>query len=335
MDEKLNEKFWELATSKLHNEADNEETAELNKLLEKEENHDVYMYLKKCRNKMTDLNFSDGCRLSKSWENIIQYFKVKKFKLYLNISKYAALIFFAFLTGSLFNLNLNSLFNHNSPAVAEIKVPLGQMSVITLYDGSKVWLNSGTTLSYAENFGKKVRKVLLKGEAFFEIKKDEVPFKVQLKNSEIEVLGTSFAAISYEDDNFSKVTLVQGSLKVNDLLGREIGRITPDQQLNIPDDISKCSVNKVDIEFYESWVEGKMVFREERLEDISGRLERWYNVDIRFDQSEIGDLRFTGTILKNKPFDQIVKAFGLLLPIEIDYLTKIDEKDVVTISKRI
>ena len=76
------------------------------------------------------------------------------------------------------------------------------------------------------------------------------------------------------------------------------------------------------------------MFHEERLADIIDRMERWYNVDIQLANSKIGDLCFSGTILKNKPFNQIAKAFEILLPVKIEYQNKMGEKDIVIISKK-
>ena len=249
-----------------------------------------------------------------------------------NISKYAAIIILAFFIGTLININWKSKVEE--PLFSEINVPLGQMSNITLYDGTQVWLNSGTSLKYANDFGGKNRNIILDGEAFFKVKHDEIPFKVQLKNCEVEVLGTSFNAKSFSDENLSEVTLVEGSVKMNTLLGKEIVILEPSQRITLSGDLKNNSLKMVDTDFYKSWTEGKIVFKEERLADIILRLERWYNVDIQLANPQIGDLSFSGTILKNKPFNQIVKAFEILLPVKIDYQNKLGEKDLIIISKK-
>jgi ferric-dicitrate binding protein FerR (iron transport regulator) len=238
----------------------------------------------------------------------------------------------AFFVGTLININWKK--EVSEPLFSEINVPLGQMSNITLYDGTQVWLNSGTSLKYANDFGGKNRNIILEGEAFFKVKHDKIPFKVQLKNCEIEVLGTSFNAKSFSDENFSEVTLVEGSVKMNMLSGKEIVRLQPSEQITVSEDLKNNCLKTVDTGFYKSWTEGKIVFHEERLADIVLRLERWYNVDIQVATPKIGDLNFSGTILKNKPFDQIAKAFEILLPVKIEYQNKMGEKDVVIISKK-
>ena len=333
MKETKQDKIWELAASKVHHEADKNEANELEQLRQQAENEKIIDDSRKIHSDLKGTVPLYKTSETRSWERISNYFRKKKIRFFLSVSKYAAIIVLALISGI--------LINHywNTPAAqpltySEVKVPLGQMAEIMLSDGTHVWLNSGTTLRYADNFGNEARKVKLDGEAFFKVKKDEIPFKVELKGSEIEVLGTSFAAISYREDNFSKVTLVEGSVKVNKTTGEEITRLTPRDQIHIPESPKEYSVKKVDTRFYQSWTEGKIEFNDEKLSDVARRLERWYNVEIQFEQEEIGDLRFSGTILKNKPFNQITKAFCLLLPVEVEYQNNIENKDVIIISKK-
>jgi transmembrane sensor len=93
-------------------------------------------------------------------------------------------------------------------------------------------------------------------------------------------------------------------------------------------------VREVSTLFYESWINGQIKFDEERLADVARRLERWYNIEIRFKCKEASDIRFTGTVLKNKPIDQSMKAISLLLPIKVKYESNLASKDVITISKK-
>lgn len=333
MKETKQDKIWELAASKVHQEAGKDETNEMEQLRQQPGNKKIIDNTRKIH---ADLQYTVPLYKTsetRSWGTISGYFRKKKIRFFLSVSKYAAIIILALLTGILMNHYWSPLSNETL-TYSEVKVPLGQMAEITLNDGTHVWLNSGTTLRYAENFGNEAREVKLNGEAFFKVKKDEIPFKVKLNRSEIEVLGTSFAALSYKEDNFSQVTLVEGSVKVNNIGGEEITRLAPEEQIYIPGNPEDYSVKKVNTRFYESWTEGKIEFDDEKLSDVARRLERWYNVEIHFEQVEIGDLRFSGTILKNKPFNQIVKAFCLLLPVEVEYQNNIKNKDVIIISKK-
>jgi transmembrane sensor len=332
MSEIEEDKFLELVTGKLFAETEKEEEKILEELLYEEKNKILFDQVKEIHEKLPKTKPLYSFSAEHSWAIVNNYFHKKKIRLIVDISKYAAIIFLALFIGTLININWKRKVE--KPLFAEINVPLGQMSNITLYDGTQVWLNSGTSLKYANDFGGKNRNVILEGEAFFKVKHDEIPFKVQLKNCEIEVLGTSFNAKSFSDENFSEVTLVEGSIKMNTLFEKEIIQLKPSQQITVSEDLKNNCLKTVDTGFYKSWTEGKIVFHEERLADIVLRLERWYNVDIQVATPKIGDLNFSGTILKNKPFDQIAKAFEILLPVKIEYQNKMGEKDIVIISKK-
>ena len=329
------DKIWELAAAKTHNEADSAEAGELEQMIQQVKyNEEVFTSVDKIYEELTATHPLQYGSVYRSWEQVSRYFKKKKIRFYLNMSKYAAIMLLAF--------GLGTLINHKwkpapeiLPVFTEIFVPLGQMSEMKLSDGTQVWLNSGTTLRYSGQFGDQAREVILEGEAFFKVKSSEIPFKVKIKDKIVEVLGTSFAAVAYPDEDFSQVTLVEGLVQVNEQAGRFLKIIDPNQMLHIPDDPKKkISIYEVSPLFYQSWIEGQIRFDEERLADVARRLERWYNVEIRFASKEAGNWRFTGTVLKNKPVDQSIQAMSMLLPINVEYENNLATKDVITISKK-
>lgn len=336
MKEKEQDKFWELATAKLHKEATPEELLELKQLLLKDVKDDSKKTLRKIEKIKKDADEIKGLEdysQSNSWSSISSRLRNQTITLWLGVAKYAAIIVFALFLGNVITTQWN---NRNEIAgFAEVSVPLGQMSEMTLFDGTRVWLNSGTTLRYNKDFGKTERKVSIEGEAFFDVTYTGTPFKVEFKAKEVEVLGTQFNVVAYSNDNISRITLVEGKVNVNNESGASIAQLKPSQQLTINEISKKASIKKVDTNFYVSWTEGKIVFDDEILTEICAKLERWYNVDIQFKDKSIGELSFSGTILKNKPFDQIITAFELLLPIEIEHIPVLGEKDKVIISKKI
>ncbi|NQU51906.1 MAG: FecR domain-containing protein [Bacteroidetes bacterium] len=329
---KSEDNFWKLATGKIHNELTPDEASDFDLLLQDDDNKKRFQDIVKTNEKIQNIEFLQQVSIENSQQKISGFFHQKKIRLFVNLSKYAAIIVLTFAIGSL--LNVGDYFKKENPQFAEINVPLGQMSEMTLYDGTKVWLNSGTTLRYESNFGKDSRNISLQGEAFFKVKPGEIPFKIKLKNSEVEVLGTSFNVVSYNDDDFSCVTLVEGKVKINSASGTEITQLKPTEQITVPDNLKNIKIKNVDTNFYSSWINGKIIFEEQRLADIVEKLKRWYNVDIRFSDKEIGDYRFSGTILKSKPFNQITTAFELLLPVKIKYTQNLDKKDSILISKK-
>jgi ferric-dicitrate binding protein FerR (iron transport regulator) len=332
MEKEDQNKFWELAAGKIHGENEPSEAVELDDLLKKQENSSSFKQLQNIHDKLHKAKPLTGVSRERSWGKINGYFRAKRARIFVSVTKYAAILLVAFLLGNIFRSVWT--LGPETGQMAEITVPLGQMSEVTLYDGTHVWLNSGTTLQYTDKFGKKNRNISLDGEAFFKVTHSKIPFRVKLKNSEIEVLGTSFNAISYKNENISYVTLVEGSVNINSLSGEKITTIKPSQQITIPENLKDTKVNSVNASFYYSWTEGKIVFEEERLEDVAARLERWYNVEIRLEGQGTADLRFSGTVLKNKPLNQIVKAFDLLLPVSVNYQNNLQSKDVLIISKQ-
>lgn len=334
MDRKKDIDIWELVAADVHHEADENEKEELDRLTRKPDNEKIQQEIRNLHEKLKETRPLQNTSLYHSWESITRQFRKKKVSLFLTITKYAAIILLAFGAGTFFHVNWKKPAEV-PPVYTEVIVPLGQMSEMTLVDGTHVWLNSGTKLRYASNFGETSRNVELIGEAFFKVERDEVPFRVKIKDNEIEVLGTSFAAVSYPDEEFSQVTLVKGSVQIIDKLGRRLRQLHPRQQLNIPDDPSeKITIAEVNTTFYESWINGEIRFDNERLSDVARRMERWYNVEIRFASEEARNVRFTGTILKNKPIDQSIRAISMLLSIETKYENNLDTKDIIIISKK-
>lgn len=325
-----NDKFWELATSKLHNEITEIESSQLDVFLEEEKYKNLYLQIKKLKKDLTQTGTLTGISQNKSWDTISANLKTQTRKIVFTIIRYAAIIVFAFSLGIVFT----QTFNNNTSGFAEVKVPPGQMSEIKLHDGTKVWLNSGTTMRYASNFGKKQRNVSLDGEAFFEVSKNKIPFKVKLQNTEVEVLGTTFNVMSYQGEEFSQITLVEGKVKINNPEGLTLAELNPSDQFNLNNLSNKATIAAVETNFYTSWTEGKITFEDETLSEIAIKMERWYNVDIRFSDESVGNLHFSGTILKHKPFNQIITVFELLLPVKIEYLIYPNEKDVIIISKK-
>jgi ferric-dicitrate binding protein FerR (iron transport regulator) len=194
----------------------------------------------------------------------------------------------------------------------QITVPLGQISEFTFADGTRVWLNSGTTLRFPETAGNS-REIHLEGEAYFDVAKNESkPFIVHTGVHQAKVFGTSFNVRSYDD---LEVTLIEGSLGLTSPFQKEMDMLNPGEQFRISATGTNKVIRKVDTHPYEAWKEGKLIFRNKSLGEIADDLERWYNVKISFNDQKIKDIRFSGTILKYKPIDQILEAIKLTSPI--------------------
>lgn len=190
----------------------------------------------------------------------------------------------------------------------------GQRANVTLPDGTKVWLNSYTKLSYDADYGEGKRVVSLVGEAFFEVAKDkEHPFIVKTDDMEVEALGTTFNVKAYEDDARIIATLFSGSVRVS--AGRYNVILSPDEGAIWRRKSGKLAVRKLDNSNYaKMWRDNELVFSGETLEEIAVILNRMYNVQIVFKSDEIKKFRFTGVICNNS-LDNIIELISLTSPI--------------------
>ena len=174
----------------------------------------------------------------------------------------------------------------------------GEEYKLLLADGTKVWLNSESTLRYPVQFMGDKREVELIGEAFFEVAHNEnIPFHVNSSEMSIKVLGTSFNVSVYPDDENVHTTLVEGSVKVSSKVGVGNEKILrPDQQFIYNRSNNNVQVNDVDTEFYSAWKDGAFSFDNESLFSIMRKLERWYNIRVFYHGQDIQKLRFTGEL---------------------------------------
>lgn len=182
-------------------------------------------------------------------------------------------------------------------------VPIGGMYAVTLSDGSKVWLNSKSSLTYPVQFGKENREVTLEGEGYFDVAKDkDRPFIVRSHSGNIEVLGTEFNVSDYPDETRYVATLVEGKVLMTSGANDEFSTVlSPGEQavhekdLNIP-----ISLQKVDPLIYSAWKDGKFYFEDVPLTEILRTMGRWYNFDVSFENDSLGQIEFTGVARKNK-----------------------------------
>ena len=190
-----------------------------------------------------------------------------------------------------------------------ITCSLGDKSSIVLPDGSLVNLNSGSKLTFNNNFHDKYRQVSLEGEAFFSVTKNEdVPFIVSANDIRIQVLGTKFNVKAYPDENAVSTTLVEGSVDVKSATQESI--LKPNQKLVYNKDDQKMVLyNLSDITPEIEWKDGRLVFRNESLEELELKLERWFDVDIEFADEEVKNRRFTG-ILERESILEAVTYFN-------------------------
>jgi len=195
----------------------------------------------------------------------------------------------------------------------------GMVTQFALSDGTKVWLNSGSELQFPNLFNNSKREVMLKGEAFFEVTKNEKqPFRVNANELKVEVLGTSFNVVSFDDDTQSEVVLVTGKVSLsseNGQIVKEYGNIIPGQRAIYQKEEQKVITEEVDVEKYIAWRDGNLIFRDDSMEDVVKKLSRWFNVEITIKDPEINNYIYKATF-RNENLVQVLNLLKLSAPID-------------------
>lgn len=176
-----------------------------------------------------------------------------------------------------------------------LAVPAGGEFFYVLPDSTRVWINSDSELRFPTNFVDGVRRVELRGEAFFDVAHDRrSPFVVTLSGGDITVYGTRFNVTDYKETGLSAV-LVEGSIGFRSLHGDTV-RLIPSERMVYGGDETGISVEKVDTELYTAWIDHRFVFRGQTLEEIMSTLARWYDFDIVFADEEARTIRLSGRL---------------------------------------
>lgn len=192
------------------------------------------------------------------------------------------------------------------------------ISSYTLPDGSKVWLNKNSWLTYNQRFGKRTRQVALKGEGYFEVNRDERrPFIVKMQNDlDIKVLGTTFNACNYPSLNKAEVILRSGSVQVSDNGRNEHVILKPDQKFTWNEGTAKISsVNAMNCC---RWFEHRLVFDNVKLKDILENLSHKYQTEISLNVGNLADKHMSMTI-RDESVEDILDILTTLLPIRWRY----------------
>ena len=232
----------------------------------------------------------------------------------------------------------------------------GQKSQIILSDGTKVWLNSETTLKYPSAFNGEKREVILIGEAFFEVQKkdNKIPFIVKTSEIDIKVLGTCFNVMAYPDEEIIETTVVKGSVCII----RKGLKSSPDQNIILKPNqkvtllkkgsrviLSEIETEKptlikstkaiqpvsptkkeqilvspkVDIELHTAWKDDRLIFQSETFENIAYKLERWYDVKIHIQNEKLKKYRYTGKFVHKETLNQVMEILNLTTPINYTF----------------
>lgn len=189
-----------------------------------------------------------------------------------------------------------------------LNIPKGKAYQLLLDDGTQVWVNTNSKITYPSHFGKDKRIVELEGEAYFKVTKDKNrPFIVKTASLTTLVMGTEFNVRAYEKEE-ANVTLVTGKVSVTGREADDVVILNPGE--NAMASVFGMMVNEVNIQNYTAWKDGVFYFEEATLEDIMKEISRWYNVKVIFSQPEIRNLRFKFWADRKQTFEEAVSMLN-------------------------
>jgi transmembrane sensor len=237
--------------------------------------------------------------------------------------KIAAVLLIPLIFGNIIYFGLSSIKRKviNEPIYNELFAAFGTRSVIKLSDGTSVFLNSGSSLRYPDRFIGNERSVVLKGEAYFEVVSNpDKPFIVETPMINIKAIGTKFNVSVYPDAEEEGVTLVSGKVEVVTTDRNNIetkSELEPNQHLSFSKTSGTSTIITTDVSKYISWKDGKLIFRNEPLSEVTNRLSQVFNVEIEIKGDELKNYSYRATF-QDESLAEILKLLKISAP--IDYL---------------
>ncbi|QEC43066.1 FecR family protein [Pseudobacter ginsenosidimutans] len=197
--------------------------------------------------------------------------------------------------------------NAGAPVVYNtLKTPRGAQYQLQLADGSRVWMNAGSSLHFPTSFPGKERIVELTGEAYFEIAKDaQKPFRVKVNDMQVNVLGTQFNIMAYENETSKAVTLLEGAVNVEHR--QQSVNLKPGQQTQSSDQTGLRLLSNIDTEEAIAWKNGLFITNHTSLPVLMRQIERWYNVNVVY-EGKVPDKKFGGKIPRKSDLQEVLQV---------------------------
>ena len=244
----------------------------------------------------------------------------------------------AFLLIPIISLGLLYWYVNYEPPVelfTESIIPKGQKSQIILSDSTKVWINSDSKIRYSTSFNRKQRDIYLDGEAYFEVTKDEhKPFIVHVSGLEVKVKGTKFNVKAYPDEDGVETTLFEGKVSLlipSSNASQSIeNEINPGQAFVYLKSEQKIVATSFKKEQLAGWRKNQLVFENDKFSNLVRKIERWYNVEVVYDESKLQDRHLTVELYQDERLDRLMEIIGLTLSVNYKYQ---DGKIILTPKK--
>lgn len=222
-----------------------------------------------------------------------------------------------------YKINGKQITQNDEAFYNTISTPRGGEYQVTLSDGTKVWLNAASSIRFPVVFTGKERKVVITGEAYFEVVKNkDMPFKVEANSTEIVDLGTHFNVNAYDDEASIKTTLLEGKVKVS-VPNQTPEFLVPGQQADINKQGKIKVLDNVDTDEAVAWMHGHFQFKSADLQSILRQISRWYDVDIVYEGNM--NLHFTGQLNKNLNVSKVFETLSLTNEVHF----KIEDKKII------
>ncbi|MBN1599481.1 MAG: FecR family protein [Bacteroidales bacterium] len=246
--------------------------------------------------------------------------KILKKRIRLFVSVAASIVLIISFIASVIMINSGVFETYYSENIA----PAGQKSQVILPDGTMVYLNSGSAIRYSSFFNKKNRSINLSGEAYFEVTRNpEMPFIINTRDIEVEVVGTKFNVMAYPDDNYIETVVAEGKVSVTELHNKTNVLLNANQKATYYKDSRLLVFAGSDPKTYICWKDNILIFDNENFAQIIKKLERWYGVTIYVTGRDSLEDRFTMTI-KDESLREVLELIGMTTDIEYT----INDKDV-------
>jgi ferric-dicitrate binding protein FerR (iron transport regulator) len=212
-------------------------------------------------------------------------------------------------------------FSHEQvagPSLVEVTAPMGSRVKTQLPDGTVIWLNSGSALTYSIPFEE--RTINVRGEAFLDVKSDSLnPFTVRGNKTEVKVLGTRFNVEMWPDEEIVEVVLEEGKVELIPDNCEQTFEMNPGELLLFNNNEQKLIRRRVDPETYSAWIDGKLMLRGEDMTRMARELSRWFNVDVVVEDSTLFDYTFRATF-ENEKLEDVLRLLKMTSPIEYEII---------------
>ena len=253
-------------------------------------------------------------------------------KILINYQKIAALILLPVIAVSVY-LGLHQFGSETE--WFQTTAERGHKSKLELPDGTRVWLNSDSRLEYPQNFGKKTRTVFLTGEAYFEVNKNsKKPFLVETRQSRVKVLGTSFNISAYPNEPDIETTLFEGKVELtvipdnNKTLPRTL-EMRPGESIIFNTIKNQLKYNNFENDEVRGWTNNQLIFRNDSFEKLVRKIERWYNVEVIYDEASLNNQRLTVELYQGELLNRLLGIIELTMNVEC-----ISENDKIYIKAK-